>query len=472
MINILIVEDEQDYIDEIIGMINEIVAHSNCDIAKNKDEALQAIKSNFYDLILLDLRIPSSDGTETDSAHGYQVLSEARVIASGTPIIVLTGSSAEEFIPTLMAQAEKQDVWGEGTLLPMIAFHQKHKLDSFPQLLSSYILSFEELNNIELIKNNIELTIPEDRLIRIFTRKRNGSKCYIFSVKGGLSGTAVYRLKVTNTQGEILHLIICKIGLLEEIKKENINYETHILRLGPDATPRKIAVLEYGAKNISGIFYSLADGYEKNVFDYVADNQTESLMLLRSIQSLTHPWLSRVESRRTIKEVRKRLLSDEDFEVIYSNLNLNWIKDFERIEIQTRWCCGHGDLHGLNVLLSNENIPLLIDYGDVGDGAAALDPITLELSLFFHPKGCLNDSPWPTPIQAKSWGRLDLYLEECPYPDFIKSCRDWALQCAAGQREVAATAYAYVIRQLKYPDTNRDRALALLEGIKLFYDQT
>ena len=38
--------------------------------------------------------------------------------------------------------------------------------------------------------------------------------------------------------------------------------------------------------------------------------------------------------------------------------------------------------------------------------------------------------------------------------------------------EIAATAYSYLIRQLKYDDTNKELALALLSGVRAFYDAT
>jgi hypothetical protein len=81
-------------------------------------------------------------------------------------------------------------------------------------------------------------------------------------------------------------------------------------------------------------------------------------------------------------------------------------------------------------------------------------------------------SKWPSIEQAAHWGDLDLYLIGCPIASFIRECREWALRVAAGNREVAASAYAYLLRQLKYDDTNKDLALALLTGVKAYFDGT
>lgn len=470
MINILIVEDETDFSDAIEKVITSFVNDVQIHVAKNRNDALNFLDQEFYDLIILDLRIPLVDGEATDVAYGILVLTQARVNASGTPIIVVTESSTEEHLPQIISHSEKQDVWGEGQALQMITFHKKRYLDKFPQLIEPYLTNLQKVHNIELVKRT-KLSIAEDRLIRIFTRKRGCSKCEVSVLKGGFSGTTVYRLKITDPHGEGQLNIVCKIGSIESIKLENNNYENHIQRLHQKATPRKIAILEHGAKNICAIFYSLADGYESNIFDYVTKNLEPASNLIRSLEELTNPWISNSEARKTIKEVRERVLWQADFEKIRGEVKLEWIEAFEKVEIQTKWSCVHGDMHGLNVLISATNTPLLIDYGDVGHGAACLDPITVELSLSFHPEGSFIGNTWPTDEQAISWGDLDKYLVGCPFPEFIRECRLWANRSAAGQREIAAMAYAYVLRQWKYPNVNKSRVIALLNGIKIFYDE-
>ena len=157
--------------------------------------------------------------------------------------------------------------------------------------------------------------------------------------------------------------------------------------------------------------------------------------------------------------------------------DLAWTAEFEGRQIQTRWCCIHGDLHGENVLVARDGSAVIIDYGEVGEGTVSLDPVTLELSLLFHPKGPLRPGgagfgAWPTEAQAAIWGDLDCYVAGCPAEAFVRECRAWALHSAAGRREIAATAYSYLVRQLKYDDTNKELALALLSGIRAFYDVT
>jgi len=68
--------------------------------------------------------------------------------------------------------------------------------------------------------------------------------------------------------------------------------------------------------------------------------------------------------------------------------------------------------------------------------------------------------------------RTEEYLIGSPMPDIFRACWQWAAAVCAGHREIAAAAYAYLILQLKYPDTNKDRVLNLLEGVRAFCDTT
>jgi CheY-like chemotaxis protein len=464
---VLIVEDDHDFTDELRETLEG--AEAQCSFASNKECALRKIREDFFDLILLDLNIPTSDeALDGDPAHGHSVFAAARVDAPGTPVIVLTGSSAEKFIPSLLEHSGKIDIWG-GIELQMVAFHSKHKLDQFPGLVARYRDEVVALRTVELSRNGLTLSDAEDRLIRIFARTAGGTKVSMSEISGGLSGTRVFRLKVTNAAGIVVHNAVSKIGEPHAIRDEDVKYARYVSRLPPEATPRKLRVLEHGGKATSGIFYSLAEGFERDVFG-ILEASLASVDIVDRLAKLLSRWGGNVESRRSIREIRRRFLTDEKANSLEHPVA--WSDIFENEAIQVKWNCAHGDLHGLNVLVSQEGTPILIDYGDVGDGPSSMDALTLELCLFFHPKGPLRKSNWPSKEQALLWGDLDRYLVDCPYPDFIRACRKWALEAAAGEREVAAVAYSYLLRQMRYKDIDTERARSLIEGVKAYYGQT
>jgi Ser/Thr protein kinase RdoA (MazF antagonist) len=102
-----------------------------------------------------------------------------------------------------------------------------------------------------------------------------------------------------------------------------------------------------------------------------------------------------IRNKITINELRKRTVSDDGVSNLSERYDLRWIQEVERISVNTRMSCIHGDLHIENVFVSDNDEPVLIDFGDVDDGSTALDPITLEFSMCTHPStkdliGCLT----------------------------------------------------------------------------------
>ncbi|WP_324280091.1 response regulator [Enterobacter ludwigii] len=468
MINVLIVEDEREYariLDSLIG------GNSHRYYAENCESACEIINATFLDLIILDLNIPlNSNPNSTESPnHGHTVFAHARAKSPGTPIIVLTGSSAEDFISSLIEGNTRINLWGNGREMSMVAFHTKHNLDKFPILLENYLSALSNLSNIELNKNNLTLTNEQDRLIRIFSLKYNGARAEVNKISGGLSSAKVFRIKLTNGSGDTILDSICKIGSSDIIKCEHVNYESFISRLNQDATPRKLAVIEHGAKDHAAVFYSLADGFTHSIFDKIMDSQNISA-ILGKVETHLIRWNATSEVRISIREIRRLLLEDDDFNDI--SIKPAWVEVLENNSIQVKMGCAHCDLHGFNILVSEQNIPVLIDYGDISSAPSCLDPITLELCIHYHPESPFINSDWPSLEQAKNLFNLDIYLDECPFPEYIISCRNWSEKIVAGKRELAAGFYSYLLRQLKYPNSNKPLTLAFLEAVKKLYDET
>ena len=470
-LHVLIVEDDDDFVDELRETIATLPGDSNIRIAGSRDQAYEMLDDEFLDLVILDLKIPTvSDGLDADPEHGHAVFNRIRTVAPGTPIFILTGSPAEDFIPALLSNQQQIDIWSEGRKTGTILFLRKLHIDQCPEKLAPVAEAIERLSDVELDRGGMNLTLAEDRLIRIFARKFHGVRCVVSGLGGGLSGARVIRLRVTDSQGVQVHNAVAKLSTPLDVRRENDCYDHYVTRLAPAATPRKLATLEFGAHKLAGVFFGLADGFDESAFDVACNAPERSEAVIHSIEGATERWIVGVpETRRTVGELRQRLLTDESVNQIREAFNLNWIADFEAREIQARWACCHGDLHGCNVLVSQAQVAL-IDYGDVDGGPASLDPVTLELSLLFHPDAPHRAGPWPSADQARRWGDLDAYLENCPFPEFVRECRKWGLRVAAGNREVAVSAYSYLARQLKYDDTDKDRALALLDGVRLFYD--
>jgi CheY-like chemotaxis protein len=470
--HVLIVEDDADFVEALRQVLAELPSNSHIQVAGSRSAAFSLLDNKFFDLVVLDLKIPTIDGAlDANPEHGHAVFAHSLSAAPGTPIFVLTGSPAEDFIPALLKRQQQVDIWSEGKKVGTVEFLKKYKFDEFQAMLAPIAAAINGLSDVELDRGAVNLALQEDRLIRIFARKFGGRRCVVTQLSGGLSGAKVVRLWVTDSGGARVHDAVAKLGSLADVRDEGVRFDTFISRLDPGATPRKLAVLEFGAGAQAGIFYGLAEGFKSSAFE-VALQDRRAANAVTGVEVATKRWTDGVpQTPRTLREIRQRVLDDESLTEVLAQYPIYWANNFEASQIQTRWACIHGDLHGSNILVAENGSAVLIDYGDVGDGPASLDPVTLELSLLFHPQG-VDLGEWPSLDQARQWGVAEAYLEGCPAAQFIRACRKWFGRVSAGNREVAASAYAYLMRQLKYKDTNKELALALLEGVKAFYDET
>ena len=150
-------------------------------VTKQRDAALDALAKSFFDLVLLDLKIPPSTGHLAASTdHGLAVFTKAKELAPGTPIFVLTGSPAENFIPDLLKRAENVDIWGTQHKVGVVTFLPKWKFDKLSDQLRPVAEAIHALEDVELNRTKpLELSVEEDRLLRIFTRRRTGLKCLL-----------------------------------------------------------------------------------------------------------------------------------------------------------------------------------------------------------------------------------------------------------------------------------------------------
>jgi hypothetical protein len=163
-------------------------------------------------------------------------------------------------------------------------------------------------------------------------------------------------------------------------------------------------------------------------------------------------------------EIRRKVISDEELATAVAPYPD--IEHLQGIEVATRRGIQHRDLHGLNVLVSDSNEPLLIDYDNYAAANCAIDPVTLELSAIFHRDEAAQRArgDWPSVKAARAWSDLDAYLEGCPYPDAIRACRVWAADAAASKEEMAATLLSAAIRQFWFDNTDKELATAFVEA--------
>lgn len=467
-LNILIIEDEPDFVEEIKRRVSSLCREPVFTVAAHAEAAIEFLENGFFDFVFLDLKLPTAnESLDSDPQHGKDLLDLARKVAPGTPVFMLTGSSAEQFLPEMMALNHQVDIWGQGKTLSLIGFQPKHRVNNLDALITPYITACDAVCDVE-INSSSDLDLRAARLVRIFTASVGGVFCDVRNLNGGLSGALVLKLLVRDGSGVKIHDSIAKIGSIDHIQDEVERHDKYISRLEPGATPRKVSVLKHGAKDTSGVFYSLASASELNGFSIIERGAKE---IIKAIIGCLHRWVDAATQKRvSIQSIRRSFISDEHYAEVRHLITHDWVEKFEQNAVLVKWGCVHGDLHGMNILLSDNDIPVLIDYGDIEEGPLCRDPVTFELSTFFHPTGPFKNSVWPNEEESLLWGQPEFSGNNCPAEEFFAACREWSESVAAGKRERAAVAYGYLVRQLKYPDCNTLRVNQLLAGVKRLYD--
>jgi CheY-like chemotaxis protein len=440
--------------------------------ATSRDEAVSILEQdNFFDYITLDLTIPVVSGSfEKDSKNGLAVLGFIKDLCPGTPVLILTGTSTLHMIGQFLETSNNVDIWSEGISRSTVSHLTKSDLAHLAQNVEPRILAVLGLNEVELSCSFENLPLAHDRLIRILAKKVGALTVDIDVIGGGYSNATVYSLVLNDSYGVELHRCVAKCGNRPDIDADCLNFDTHVVKLEPDATPRKIAHLRYGASDSCAVFYGLAANYPHSFF-YASENDSVTENIQQSLISILSNWHSKsVQERRQIKDIRRSLLNDENFDRLVAKHKITDAEDFENHYLQCNVSYIHGDLHGENVLVSTEkDRTTLIDYGDVMRGCSILDPLTLECSFLFHEKSPFPD--WPSLEALEKWSSVEDYLIDCPYSAQVKFCREWIKVLGVSNRELAACLYSYALRQLKYPDTDKNKALLLIRISFDLYDK-
>ncbi|MEP1216507.1 MAG: phosphotransferase [Marinobacter sp.] len=472
--HVLCIEDEEEIRDFLFGEI-ERISNNRCCItfARSRDEALSLLKSGqFFDYVTLDLTIPVTNGSfEKSPANGLAVLGESKNLCPGAPTLILTGTGTLRMISQFLETSNNVDIWSEGNTRPTVSFLEKADINDFSEKIAPCISAVSSLSDIELNLSFDEIPISHDRLIRIFAKKNGAGFVEIDIIGGGYSDAKVYSLSLTNEHGIELHRCIAKCGKRLDIDIDSNNFNRLISRLKPEATPRQLDHLRFGAGQDSAVFYGLATEHNHSFFS-ACKEKLVSHQVLRSLEDILSNWHDRGKTQRIpVREIRQKLISDEAAQRIINDYNISRAKDFEKEVVQCRISCTHGDLHGENVLVDTDNeVTTLIDYGDVKEQCAIVDPLTLECSFLFHTSSPYPE--WPSNEALRHWTDLNSYLQECPYSDEIGFCREWIRRIGVGNRELAACLYSYALRQLKYDDTDESRALNLIDVAFDLYERS
>jgi CheY-like chemotaxis protein len=455
---LLLVEDDEEIVS--IFRVEAEAAGDELIAVRSRDEAIAQLDNSAFDLIVCDLRIPSRpDALDEDATHGRAVLTASLGKHPGTPIVGFSAFGSMPLMQELLRKARQEDYLGEGVPREMLAFFTKDELPDCIELVRYVSRSIQELSEVEIATGvtSIELTRQQAMILRLYARRLGATVVRAQPLAGGLSGSLVLRLRL-EAGGAHVASVVAKLDEISRVRDENHRVETLVAPvLLSGSYPNAVTLIAAGAGSIGGLFYRLADGFDRSLFDAIRQG-SDAQSIVDALRLHLQPWRDGAPVvRLALSDVRRLMVADEDVPASYADE-----LDVSEVTFDAARCTSHCDLHIFNVLVSRDEMPMVIDFGEVGSAPPSIDPITLELSPIFHPDSVDELNGWPSVGQTERWDDLASYLDACPFPKFVSACRTWAFEVAAGDREVFAVLHAYAARQLKFPDTQHDLALALV----------
>lgn len=468
---LLIVEDDPNVVDALSDDLKDILEPGELTICRSRDTALAAISHGIFDYAVLDLKIPTADDKlDAEVDHGRAVYDQLRADLPGTPVCFMTGFATDDFIMDRFQDAEMADIWGAGIQAPMLRLIPKKRLNEVAPLIQAVKAEIAATDDIELIATGLP---PLDcRVVRIFGRRHHAGSLLVEELSGGLSDVRVRRVTIRDCHGSVHLVTAARIGIRTEIKNELQGYNADIVRLPNGRFSVHAGEVFAGAGPLAGVFYRLLPDLE-SLAAVVRSDPTRASRVVNHLQPAERIWTEgRPQSARRVQDIRRYLVSDEEMQNVKQLLEgIDW-ESFENRNVQARICTQHGDLHCGNVMVDAHDEPVMIDYACVGEGTSCLDPITLEMSVLFHPDSKTVSGDWPTPAQVDRWDDLDTFTRGSPSEAFLRAARHWATEVAAGRREFYATAYALSVRQLKYADTDKVIAQGIIRAVVRAFQQT
>jgi CheY-like chemotaxis protein len=430
------------------------------DVVADVKSAADAVADHEYDLIICDLALPADDrNLEPEVEEGLRLFALIRERAPGTPVIILSGNLSQKILQGFLKTSRSADIYGRRTEEPLVQAFDKEELPAFLELAQSHIARTNAVDTLEL-QGHVDLSISDARALRIYGRRQGAARATVEALSGGLSGSRTLRVSYQEQDGKLAGSVVMKVGALGRVISEADRYHSVEAKMPVGLGAHVLDVVQAGAGRRGALVYQLADEYTESVFGLIDKRSPLAATAASRLSERMRPWVQEAPIVvQTLAQIRRNLITDED--VFEAGVEL---PDDREVEVSVSQTRAHGDLHGLNVLVNDQGEPTLIDYGEVMVANAALDPVTLELSILYHPAVAGSLGTWPSSQQARAWRELDVYCENCPVEEFVRACRTWALEVAAGEAELSASAYAYSMRQVKYRDEASGLARLVVEG--------
>jgi CheY-like chemotaxis protein len=462
-VRILVMEDEEQSIEDIEKACAKASSEVALDVARSADEALAFIDGGDYDLMVCDLGVPQhSSGLHGRTEAGLAVFERIQNTCSGVPVVVFSGRADERIVGRFLQVGRQADLSGAGPR-PLVQFFPKEDLPAFTAALGTLISEAVEAAGVDVDSPaGLTLSVSERRVLQNICVRLGASRISLKAFGSGLSDSKTLHAILWRPNRSRLGQLVVKLGTRERTVAE----ADRALHVAPNLPVGVVApllhVVDAGAGRRGGAFYQVAEDHERPLFEVLSGSADEAAALVGILREKFRPAFAGAAPRELrLKEIRRPCISDLELRELGSAApDVSHLAD---MRITVNECTQHADMHGFNVLANRALQPAIIDFADVRVAPASVDPITLELSAVFHPEGPAATGVWPSEDEIRAWHELDHYADSSPFPAFVRACREWTEEAAAGSQEIDAVVLSYCLRQLKYGNPTGGLARALAE---------
>jgi DNA-binding NarL/FixJ family response regulator len=290
---VLIVEDDPSTLEALQQELETIPAVT-VKIARSSGAALQLLQTDFFDLVINDLKLPTTDGAlDADVAHGLAVHAYVQEHSEGTPVLVFSGFGTLQLATDLYEKSTKCDVWGSGAEVHLTRYLHKDQMRECLKIVTDVADQLAAVESIEISTGvaSLRLTPSQRRILQLFGRLTSGANIQVRPLGGGLSDTSVFRITVEDKKGAPSSYAVAKIAAIRVLADEHSRYQRFVAPvMVPGSFAPVIRFCNAGAWNYGGLFYSLASAHDQALFDILSVNAQRAANFVKKLQMVEHPW--------------------------------------------------------------------------------------------------------------------------------------------------------------------------------------
>jgi hypothetical protein len=330
--------------------------------------------------------------------------------------------------------------------------------------LSTRYRKLKEAIEFDRYEDELEVEACHAQLLRAFGATRDARAMSVAPLRGGKSGASVYAVQYWDAHGNVVLDAVAKCDLWERVSDEESKFQRFVLgRLANGTYAPLLNATPIMCGRYAAMFYERLDKSVGDLSSAWSSGETTAVSIVNDLSAIEARWTAATATREmTVGSLRRLMVSDDSVDDHAGLLSAPW-RSVEAVVVSERLCLQHGDLHAGNVLLSETGKPYLLDFANIAELPAGFDAITLELAYIFNNPNRAR-SAWPRVDDVHRWMSAKDYFASSPAGPLLSAARTWTLSCFRGlpQKSLYASAYAYCMRQVQYPDTDKELLDSLL----------